>query len=620
MRIKRKFENSLKERNFSKTELKKIEKAISFIKKIDKIKIKNNLTIAYYLSESKLDIETIISGLLYKSEEFGEEKEIKKEFGEEIAKIVLGQRKLKEIKQKSTFQKTNPVRQILLTTIYDTRTIFVKLAAKLTNLENNEEIPEKKQKEIAKEALDTYIPIAERLGLELIKKELTDIAFKRYSPRKYSEIEKFLKESKHLREKFIQNVIKEFQELLKNKIKIIEIKGRQKQIYSIYQKIKNRKVPLHEQKDHFAIRIITDSIENCYNAINIIKNKYEEVPKTLKDYIKNPKPNGYKSIHVVLKIPKSKILEVQIRTKEMDEIAEEGIASHFSYKKQGGNKTFEKKTSWLKEMLNLNDKEAINNLKINLFKDKIYTYTPKGEAFELPINSTILDFAYRVHAEVGNKAIAGLVNEKFMPLKTKLKNGDIVEIITNKFQRPRRDWMSFAVTEKAKKIISREVKKFEKIPVARKYLKEKEEEKEEEKVVEIKDLPHHKINFAKCCEPIPPEEIIGIAKSNKLAIIHKKDCKWIKESKKAQKTAQWKENYSKPIKIFLIAKDRQGILADTLNTILRKNIKATEASAKITENDQVQCSYTLNIENLEKLKEVIKSLKKIKSVEKIFLE
>ena len=618
MQIKRKFENSLKERKFSKKEKELIDKAIEKIKLIKEINFEHNLKTAYYLSISNLDFETIVSGILYGLEKITTQKEIEKDFGKEIAKIVFGQKKLKEIKQKSTFQKTNPIRQILLTTIYDTRIIFVKLAEKLSDLESSEEITQKKQKEIAKEVLDTYVPLANRLGLELIKKELTDIAFKKYNPRKYSEIENFLNQSRKEREEFIKKVLKEFENLLKNKIEIIQIKGREKQIYSIFQKISKRKVPLNEQKDHFAIRIITNSVENCYNAANIIKNNYEEL--MFKDYIKNPKPNGYQSIHIILKLKNSKTLEVQIRTKEMDAVAEEGVAAHFTYKKQGGDKNFEKKTSWLKEVLNLNNKETINSLKTNLFKDKIYTYTPTGEAFELPINSTILDFAYRVHAEVGNKAIAGLVNKKFMPLKTKLKNGDIVEIITNKFQRPRRDWMSFVVTEKAKKLISREVKRVEKIPVARKYLKESEDVEEIEKIVQIKDLPNHKIVFAKCCKPIPPEKIIGIAKSNKIAIIHNKNCKWIKESKRAQKSASWKETFSKPVTIFLIAKDRQGILADTLNTIIRKGIKIKETSAKIIESDKAQCSYTIEPENLSNLKEIIESLKKVESVEKIFFE
>jgi len=615
MKLKKEFETAIKERNFKKEEIKKIKLALNELEK--EKRLENNFKIGNYLTKSNLSFETILSGLLYGIEEYLPKEKIEKLFGEEIENLILEQKKFKEIKKKSEKKKDNPLKKILITNISDIRIIFIELASKLVELENQKKT--KEQKKLAKEILEFYAPLSGRLGLELIKKEMNDLAFKIQNPKKYREIVKFLKMSKEKREKFIEEILAEFENLLKNKIKILKIKGRDKQIYSIYQKIVKRKVPLNEQNDHYAIRIITDSVENCYNAINLIKDKYEEIPKTYKDYIKNPKPNGYQSLHITIKT-NLRVLEVQVRTAKMDADAEEGNAAHFAYKNEGEGKDFEKRLSWLKEIFEMKNTSAKEKTKINLFKDKIYCFTPKGEAFEMPVNSSALDFAYRIHADVGNKAIGAKINKKFAPLKTKIKNGDKIEIITSKFQRPRRDWIKFVLTEKAKKIISREVKKIEKIPVSKKRLLEEENKEKIENIVKLESLPNHHVQFAKCCFPIPPEKIIGTIKSNKNILVHAKNCKWIKDSKNSQLELEWKKEYSYPIKMNVLSKDRSGLLTDLLNTITRRKIEILEANAKIVENSMAQCSFKLKIENLEKLLEIIKRIKKIKGVEKIFFE
>lgn len=280
---------------------------------------------------------------------------------------------------------------------------------------------------------------------------------------------------------------------------------------------------------------------------------------------------------------------------------------------------FEKKTGWLKEVLNL-EKNSLKDLKLNLFEDKIYCYTPKGEAHSLPKEASVLDFAYQIHGEIGSKAVAGLINKKFVPLKTKISNGDIIEIITNKFQRPRRNWMKFVVTEKAKKLISRDVKKLENIPVAKTYLKNPEEKNKIEKIIEIPEFKNHEPIYAQCCKPVPPFEIIGILRSHKKILIHKQDCERISESKQHSCLVNWKEIYEKPVKIQIVGIERPGILADLLNTIIRQNVKVTEATAKMIENDLAECSFIMEIKTAENLEEMIERLYKIKGVKKIWTE
>ncbi len=599
-----------------------IKKAEQFLEKNFKPpEIIHNKRIANILAQSNQNPETIISGLLYKG--YNYEKEIKTLFGEEIFNIVFGQKTLKEIKDKNKFSKTNPIRQIIFTTIKDPRIIFIKLASKLSHLiriEKIKNIPKESINEITNNALEIYAPLATRLGLEQIRKGLEDYSLKIKNPKKYSEIQKYLKESEEERKEEIKKIIENVKKLLQKKVEIIKIKGREKQIFSIYEKIVNRKVPLNKQKDHYAIRVITPSVEECYNALNIIKTEYEEIPETFKDYIKNPKQNGYQSLHTIVKTPNKKMLEVQIRTERMDEFAEEGVAAHFLYKGIKSNLTFEKKVGWLKEILNLQTNTALKELKLDLFEDKIYCYTPKGQAYALPKGASVLDFAYQIHGEIGSKAIGSLVNKKFMPLKTKISNGDIIEIITNKFQRPRRNWMKFVITEKAKKIISRDVQRFENIPVAKTYLKEETNENQIENLIETPGLKNPRIIYAKCCNPLPPEEIIGISRSQKRITIHKENCDKIKNSNLHKTPVEWKEHYNKPIKIFVLGYDRPGILADLLNTIIRQGIKAKEASAKTIENNQTQCTFILNLENSQALIEVINRLYKIKGIKKIWVE
>jgi len=592
-----------------------LEKVIKFLE--DKKEFYDeelNLKIGSYLIKKNFPQEEICAGLLQnpKKEIL---KEIEKLFGEEVFLILNEQKRLKEIVNKSRAEKSEIARQVIISSIEKIEGIIIELTFKLIDLKNS------KSKEIAKEVEEIYAPLANRLGLEELKKDLLEESFKILNPKKYLEISNFLKMSQEEREKFVKKIIEDVKSELSDEIKDFKIKGREKQIWSMYEKIVKRKVQLNKQKDQFAIRIIVKGIEDCYLVLEKISKKYKILEETLKDYIAHPKENGYQSIHICVLFEK-KLLEIQIRTVEMDEFAEEGNAAHWTYKKLKGDKNFEKKTAWFKELLKLkgNKNSLIDNLKINLFQDKIYCYTPKGKALELEKDSTVLDFAYKIHAEIGNHAIGGIVDGKFVPLKTILKNNQTIEIITNKFQRPRRDWMKFVKTSYAKKIISREVKKFEQIPVPRSISIETSKERKIEIPAIMNEFKNHLLTFAKCCNPLPPEDLIGILKSHKRALIHKKGCERIKEAKKHQLEAEWKETFEKPVKIIVEGKDRPGILADILNTLSRKGFKTIEANAKLTGNEHAECYFILSIKTINELKEAIERIKKIEGIFKISLD
>jgi len=613
MENKKKRILTLLKENYPQEEKLFVKKALEFLKKSEeKSKKENNLKVAEFLLEESETKEEIVAGLFLNLKEKLHE-EIEKEFGKRVKEFIQDQKRTREIIEKSKNEKDEIRRQIIISSIKNPEGIVLESVLKFIEL--------KKGKKISEFPLEFYAALLNRIGAEKIKKRVVDKAFKILNPKKYNEISQFLKMSQKERKEFINFSISKIKEKLKDEISNFEIKGREKQIYSIYKKIVERKVPLNEQKDHFAIRILTKNEKECYKVLETLSKDYEIIEKTLKDYIKNPKINGYQSLHFCIKI-KEKILEIQVRTKEMDDFAEGGKAAHWAYKKIKGDEKFEKKTSWFKEILKLkgNKKNSLEKTKLDLFKDKVYCYTPKGNIFSLKKNSTVLDFAYKVHAEVGNHAIGGVINGKFASLKTVLKQGDTIEIIKNKFQRPRREWIKFVQTQYAKKIISREVKKFENIPVPK--LKEKEILKSEEiqNLVKLEGFPNHLIDFAKCCNPLPKDKIVGVIKSQKRALVHKKDCQRIKESTKNQIKAKWKNEFDKPVKIIIEGKDRPGILADVLNTISRKGFRVIEANAKLIGNNLAEGFFIISLKNLENLKITLETIKKIEGIFKIHLE
>lgn len=610
-----------KKLDYSEKDRELFEQAISFSKPLllhkrldGSTQFDHALRLSTTLLENKFPKEVIVAGLLYGVEEHIFPSDLK-EFGKDITDIVFGKQQLIEVRKKNKDLEAESLRKILLITLKDTRIILVKLASKLDNMHHLDYLPIKRQRELAQGVFDIYSPLATRLGVEKIRLDLDDIAFKVKNPKKYQEIKKFLKESEEQRQENIKYAINHTKKLLKE----IDctIKGRPKHIYSIYKKL--NKTKLDKQLDHLALRIVASSVHDCYTVLGILHQDLKPKAGTLKDYIANPKSNNYRSIHTVLTFPNDKIVEVQIRTKEMDEFAEEGGAAHWSYKNMKSEAKFEKQTGWLKNVLDTqkDNSEFLNTVKVDVFGDRFYAFTPKGKAIDLPNGATILDFAYHIHQAVGDQSIGGRINGRFSPLKTKLKSGDVVEIVTNKHQRPRRDWLKIVVSSRAKAKVRQGINKYENIPAQTTYQLVKKEKDEFDSFTHCEDFPNFQTSLAKCCNPLPTEKIIGVLKSNREISVHKKDCR--RANKERNISVKWKETLSRPIKIEVISLERSGVLADLLNTLVRLGFTVKSAKAKMLGKESVSSEFIVNPRELTEVEKAIKRLEKVNGTTRVSL-
>src|SRR3989344_1604652 len=469
----------------------------------------HNIRVAEILADSKVSPEVVIAGLLHGVTKHALEKEIEDAFGKEIITLVKGVEEIKLVKSKNPQLEAEALRMILLTTFRDVRVIFVKLATKLDNLRTIQVLIPADQRRIAEEVLEVYAPLANRLGLEKIKNPLEDLALQILNPEKYVEITQFLEQSKEQREALVVEVIALVKQIATaGEVEVLKIKGRSKHIYSIYKKMTNRNVPLREQYDLSAIRVLVPEVKDCYTLLGLLHEKFEQVEGRLKDYIATPKPNFYRSLHTALKLPTGKFVEIQIRTPEMDEFAEEGLAAHWRYKGLKSDQFFEKKIAWLKGVLDLQkdgNQEFLEMAKVDVFGDNIYCYTPKGDVKELPKNATIMDFAYVVHEEVGNHAIGGRVNGKFVALKYQLFSGDVVEILTNKNQRPIRDWLKIVKSGPARQKIRKSLREYEKLPTLHFNQLKPVTTEDQGILAEAPTYPNAVCVLAKCCFALPGE-------------------------------------------------------------------------------------------------------------------
>ncbi|MDX9917525.1 MAG: bifunctional (p)ppGpp synthetase/guanosine-3',5'-bis(diphosphate) 3'-pyrophosphohydrolase [Gudongella sp.] len=416
--------------------------------------------VALLLADLNMDTATIIAGLLHdviEDTNITYEK-IKEEFGEEIADLVDGVTKLKKLQYKTKQEsQAENLRKMVIAMAKDIRVIIVKLADRLHNMRTLEYMTDEKKKEKAVETLEIYAPIAHRLGISKIKWELEDLSLRYLDPENYySLVDKVSKRRKE-REAYIQQIIDELYSKLDEMSIKSEINGRPKNFYSIYKKMMYQGKAFEQIYDLTAVRILVDNIKDCYGALGIVHTLWKPLPGRFKDYIAMPKPNMYQSLHTTVIGEKGEIFEVQIRTYEMHKTAEYGIAAHWKYKEgyaKGNN--FDEKLTWLRQLLewqtDLNDpKEFMETLKIDFFTDEVFVFTPRGDVINLPDGSTPIDFAYRVHTDVGNKCVGAKVDNRIVPLNYKLKNGDIVEVITSASSSgPSRDWLKLVKSNQAK--------------------------------------------------------------------------------------------------------------------------------------------------------------------------
>ncbi|MBX7102393.1 MAG: bifunctional (p)ppGpp synthetase/guanosine-3',5'-bis(diphosphate) 3'-pyrophosphohydrolase [Myxococcaceae bacterium] len=423
------------------------------------------LEVAGILAQLKLDEASIVAGLLHDTVEdtLATPQEIKDLFGDEVAAIVDGVTKLSKFSASESLsqeeKQAENFRKMIIAMAQDIRVILVKLADRTHNMRTLDHMKEEKQARIAQETLDIYAPLANRLGISWIKTELEDLSFRYLKPREFADLTARLGKRKQDRERFITDVITLIETKLKERNIPGEVSGRFKHLYSIYKKMRGQGIEFEQVPDVIAFRIIVPTVGHCYEALGLIHQLWKPVPGRFKDFIAIPKPNMYQSLHTTVIGPLSERIEVQIRTKDMHSVAEEGIAAHWAYKE--GKSTISKddeKFAWLRQLMewqqDLKDpKEFLDTVKVDLFTDEVFVFTPRGDVKSLPRGATPVDFAFAIHSDVGSKCVGAKVNGKIVPLRYKLKNGDQLEVLTNPAAHPSKDWLTFVKTSRAQQKI-----------------------------------------------------------------------------------------------------------------------------------------------------------------------
>ncbi|KUO59085.1 MFS transporter [bacterium BRH_c32] len=620
---------------------------------------------------------------------------ITREFGKEVAEIVDGVTKISGVFRGQEIVQAENYRKLLLSMVKDVRVILVKFADRLHNMRTLEFVHPQKQRRIAKETLEIYAPFANRFGLGAVKWEMEDLAFKYLNREAYDDIAKSINNTRKEREAFIGRFIKPIDEKLKE-IKInYELGGRAKHLYSIYRKMVKQNRPFEDIYDLLAVRIILESNDpnECYYVLGVISNLYKPIGERFKDFISIPKKNNYQSIHTTVIGPDAKLVEVQIRTRKMHEIAEKGVAAHWKYKEgvMASDKDLEDWVNWVRDVFENASKdeatkEILASFKLTLYQDEIYVFTPKGDLIKLPLNSTPVDFAYEIHSKVGNSCIGAKVNGKIVPLDTMLHSGDQVSIIMGKNPRPNKSWLQFAVTHKAKtnirkflnkeeeriveqgkEIWERKIKKlklaFTPDDVSKLFRKLKFENSQqfysaiaqerisldnilnpvqEAEQKEVPELEFEKFatsvrtsaggvivegenkgvaySYAKCCNPIPGDIVVGYITIGEGIKIHRKDCKnlinMVRYGEDRLVAVQWPKTDGASFVAGLIIKgdDMPGILKDLSNAVTtyqNTNIKSVNIS---TTDSMFRGTITVYVRDLVHLRGLIEKIKKTRGV------
>ncbi len=660
------------------------------------------LEVAKILVDLELDAITITAGILHDVVEDTNTplSTIKEEFGEEISMLVNGVTKLSRIPFKTVEeQEAENFRKMFLAMAEDVRVILIKLADRLNNMRTLQYLPPPKRIKISQETLDIYVPIANRLGISKIQWELEDLAFSYLEPMKYKMVVNRIAKNRAEREKYIETIKESVKEELQKVNIKAETQGRPKNIYSIYKKMKDRQKDFFQIYDLIAIRIICDSVKDCYAVLGLLHSIWKPIPGRFKDYIAMPKSNMYQSLHTTVITPQGEPLEIQIRTWEMHHTAEYGIAAHWKYKEKVDfrqDQKIEERLSWLRQILewqkDLKDpKEFMEDLKIDLFQDEVFTFTPKGDVKILPVGSTPLDFAYLVHTDIGHSCVGARVNKKIVPLDYQLKSGDIVEILTSKLSRgPSRDWLKIVKTsgaknkirlwfkkvtreeniQKGKDLLEKEMEKLHLQPSSefsqklnevsqelgfpgpetmlenigygkltpRQVLSKIVPQESQEKIVplapplpakpkkgidqgvRVEGIEGMMIRFARCCNPVPGDKIIGFITRGRGVSVHKLGCPNIQVITSEQNRlvkVEWLETEGLlyPVKIRIIARDRGGLVADIAPIFSRFKI-SLNALHVVTDNKTGVATININfpVSNLKQFREILSEIRKVKDV------
>ena len=620
------------------------------------------MAVGRILAELGMDEVTIAGGLLHDIVEDTDYSlaQLQVEFGEQIAYLVDGVTKLTNINYESKEeQQAENIRKMFLAMSKDIRVLIIKLADRLHNLRTINYQTPKKIREKCQESLDIYAPLAARLGIYAFKFEMEDICFKNLEPEAYEKLDQEMHARQVRRQGVIDEVIREINKVLKDTGIEYEIYGRQKHYYSIYKKMQYQHKQLDEIFDLTAVRIIVDTVRDCYGVLGAVHTMWTPIPGRFKDYIAMPKPNRYQSLHTTVIGKSGNPFEIQIRTKEMHQVAEYGIAAHWKYKEGIASDDEEVKLAWLRQTIEWQQElkdpgEFMETVKVDLFSNQVFVFTPKGDVMELPAGSTPLDFAFKVHTAVGCKCVGAKVNGKMVPIDYVLQNGEIVDIVTSANSHPNLDWLKIVKTNSAKTKIRQYLKKESSVAAPEKSaaLKAKEEaekeaaKKEEEarkkaqeeakklaqalkkerrpertKGVSVKGVSDLMIHFAKCCSPVPGDDIVGYTTKGRGVSIHRSDCSNIRALPENEKLrlidVSWDEDESGQdfdAAISLIAEDRKGLFSDVSKVCLDMDIDISGLNAKKDKDGVVNMDLMLSLANTGDILKVMARMKQIKGV------
>jgi GTP pyrophosphokinase len=665
------------------------------------------VSVAGIITELRLDTASVCAGLLHDVVEdtLTTTEDLEKQFGTEIASLVDGVTKLSKINftSKEDRQAEN-FRKMVVAMARDIRVLLVKLCDRVDNMRTLEHMSRESQERIARETLEIYAPLANRLGIQGFKSELEDLSFKHLEPDAYQELVSAIAKTKRERDKYIGDVCKTLYGRLAEQGFAAEVTGRAKHLYSIWRKMKAQESGLDQIHDLIAFRVVVESVSDCYAALGVIHSKWTPVPGRFKDYVALPKPNMYQSLHTTVIGPGRERIEIQIRTHEMHRVAERGIAAHWKYKERhGGGIASEdaQRFGWLRQLLEwqkeLKDPaEFLEGVKVDLFQDEVYVFTPKGDVRVFPRGSTPVDFAYAIHSQLGDHITGARVNGKLEPLRYKLRNGDIIDIVTSANQHPSKDWLDFVVTTRARakirnflrqeqrekslrlgrELLERELAKasislpkllrsdqeMRKIQEAFKLnstdelfigvgygkinpqdvstflappaegrdasppdsLREGQIEKLVRKVIKrdeggikLNGIDDVLVRYAKCCNPLPGDDILGFITRGRGVTIHRRGCpKAFDTDPERRVEIQWdsKAKINRAVQLRVVTANKPGILANVGQTFSALSINISEANCRAGEDGKAVNLFTFVCSDLSQLKDVMRALGKVKGV------
>lgn len=648
--------------------------------------ISHPVAVAQDLADMHLDAQAIAAAILHDVVEDTEASidDIEAKFGTEVAQLVDGVSKLDQIQFRSRAEaQAESFRKMMLAMIEDIRVILVKLADRLHNMKTLDAMPEEKRKRIARETLDIYAPIANRLGINRMKVELQDLGFRYLYPMRYRVLDKALRKSKGSQRQIVKRISEEFEKTLSDEGIEGDIVGREKHLYSIYKKMAEKKRMLGDVVDVYGFRIIVDDVGTCYKVLGLVHGLYKPMPGRFKDYIAIPRVNGYQSLHTTLFGPKGLPLEIQIRTHEMDRVAESGVASHWQYKADDKTDATPQRRAreWLANLDELQrsgtSEEFLESVKVDLFPDKIYVFTPKGEIMPLPKGATTVDFAYAVHTDIGNRCVSAKIDRRLVPLRTPLENGQSVEIITSRGAKPNPNWLTFVRTAKARTAIRHYMKKmrssesidlgkrlldrtlkdlgsslrkvgkvrmktaleelglkdtselFEQLglgerlaPLTARFLiginAEGEAEPSKASLV-IAGTEGMVVSYAKCCYPIPGDDVMGYLSSGRGVVIHRNCCgNLINFRKQPEKwiAVSWEKDIDLEFasQIQTDTQNKPGVLAEVAATIAdcSSNIEQVEVLGR--HEDCSVLSFLLQVRDRTHLAQIMRNVRNMTNV------